>query len=145
LRDRIIHLWQQDLNARRGAGGLIREDLARVEVVELKHERSRSLDPHKHRHLWLNVKVQGQDGRWSNLDTRVALRFQNVVNAEGDLAARTDPAWIRALAAKGFTLNTDGEIEQLAHLVRPLSKRSAQIETNRAKRLEWWRTQHPGE
>jgi hypothetical protein len=145
LRDRIIHLWQSELNARRGAGGLVREDLTRVEVVELKHERSRSLDPHKHRHLWLNVKVQGQDRRWSNLDTRVALRFQNLVNAEGDLAARTDPAWIHALAAKGFTLNADGEIQQLAHLVRPLSKRSAQIETNRAKRLEWWRDEHPGE
>ncbi|GAB3396191.1 hypothetical protein GCM10027568_29840 [Humibacter soli] len=145
VRDRIIHLWQTELNARRGAGGLIREDLARVEVVELKHERSRSLDPHKHRHLWLSVKVQGRDGRWSNLDTRVALRFQNVVNAEGDLAARTDPAWLDALAAKGFTLNADGEVEQLAHLVRPLSKRSAQIEQNRAERLEWWRSQHPGE
>ncbi|WP_460579687.1 AAA family ATPase [Humibacter ginsengisoli] len=145
LRDRIIHLWQQELNARRGAGGRVREDLARVEVVELKHERSRSLDPHKHRHLWLNVKVQGRDGRWSNLDTRVALRFQNVINAEGDLAARTDPAWIHALAIKGFTLNADGEIEQLAHLVRPLSKRSAQIEANRSARLEWWRSQHPGE
>ncbi|WP_240977297.1 AAA family ATPase [Planctomonas sp. JC2975] len=145
LRDRIIHLWQNELNARRGKGGLIREDLARVEVVELKHERSRSLDPHKHRHLWLNVKVQGQDGKWSNLDTRVALRFQNAVNAEGDLAARTDPAWVRALAAKGYTLSKEGEIEQLAHLVRPLSKRSAQIETNRAGRLEWWRSQHPGE
>jgi hypothetical protein len=145
LRDRVIHLWQTELNARRGAGGKVREDLARVEVVELKHERSRSLDPHKHRHLWLNVKAQGQDGRWSNLDTRVALRFQNVVNAEGDFAARTDPVWIRALAAKGFALNADGEIEQLQHLVRPLSKRSAQIETNRAKRLEWWRGEHPGE
>ena len=145
LRDGIIHLWQDELNARRGKGGLIREDLARIEVVELKHERSRSLDPHKHRHLWLNVKVQGADGKWSNLDTRVALRFQNVVNAEGDLAARTDPAWIHALAAKGYTLNKDGEIQQLAHLVRPLSKRSAQIEANRAARLEWWRAQHPGE
>ena len=49
------------------------------------------LDPHKHRHLWLNVKVQGEDGRWSNLDTRVALRFQNVVNAEGDLACPHRP------------------------------------------------------
>ena len=112
----------------------IREDLARIEVVELRHERSRSLDPHKHRHLWLNVKVQGQDGKWSNVDTRVALRFQNVINAEGDLASRTDPAWITALAAKGFTLNADGEIAQLQHLVRPLSKRSAQIEANKSRR-----------
>ncbi|SEI10078.1 TrwC relaxase [Leifsonia sp. CL147] len=145
LRDRIIKLWQSELNARRGKGGAIREDLARIEVAELRHERSRSLDPHKHRHLWLNVKVQGVDGKWSNIDTRVALRFQNVINAEGDLASRTDPAWINALAAKGFTLNDDGEITQLQHLVRPLSKRSAQIEANRAIRTAWWKEQHLGQ
>jgi len=143
LRDRIIKLWQSELNARRGKGGAIREDLARIEVVELRHERSRSLDPHKHRHLWLNVKVQGLDGKWSNVDTRVALRFQNVVNAEGDLASRTDPAWIAALATKGFTLNPDGEIIQLQHLVRPLSKRSAQIEANKTIRVAEWKQQHP--
>jgi hypothetical protein len=145
LRDRIIKLWQSELNGRRGKGGSIREDLARIEVVELRHERSRSLDPHKHRHLWLNVKVQGQDSKWSNVDSRVALRFQNVINAEGDLASRTDPAWISALAAKGFTLNTDGEITQLQHLVRPLSKRSAQIEANKLARTAWWKDEHPGE
>ena len=114
-------------------------------MVELRHERSRSLDPHKHRHLWLNVKVQGRDGKWSNVDSRVALRFQNVINAEGDLASRTDPAWITALAAKGFTLNADGEIAQLQHLVRPLSKRSAQIEANKVARTAWWKEQHPGQ
>jgi len=145
LRDRIIKLWQTELNARRGKQGSIREDLARVEVVELRHERSRSLDPHKHRHLWLNVKVQGLDGKWSNIDTRVALRFQNVVNAEGDLASRTDPTWVSALAAKGFTLDADGEIAQLQHLVRPLSKRSAQIEINRAAHLRMWKQHHPDE
>ncbi|WP_426518792.1 AAA family ATPase [Diaminobutyricibacter sp. McL0618] len=145
LRDRIIKLWQSELNARRGAGGAIREDLARIEVVELRHERSRSLDPHKHRHLWLNVKVQGQDGKWSNVDTRVALRFQNVINAEGDLASRTDPAWITALASKGFTIDDDGEITQLHHLVRPLSKRSAQIEANKAARTRSWKDEHPGQ
>ncbi|MGO4593129.1 AAA family ATPase [Leifsonia sp. 2TAF2] len=145
LRDRIVKLWQSELNARRGRGGAIREDLARIEVVELRHERSRSLDPHKHRHLWLNVKAQGRDGKWSNIDTRVALRFQNVINAEGDLASRTDPAWIRALAAKGFTLDEDGEIAQLQPLVRPLSKRSAQIEANKSIRTAWWKEQHPGQ
>ncbi|MEN2742665.1 AAA family ATPase [Microbacterium sp. X-17] len=143
LRDRIIKLWQTELNARRGKQGCFRENLTRIEVVELRHERSRSLDPHKHRHLWLNVKVQGQDRRWSNIDTRVALRFQNVVNAEGDLASRTDPAWLAALAAKGFTLNSDGEIAQLQHLVRPLSKRSAQIEANKAARIAEWKESHP--
>ncbi|GAA4163459.1 hypothetical protein GCM10022286_23960 [Gryllotalpicola daejeonensis] len=145
LRDRIIKLWQAELNARRGVHSAIREDLARIEVVELKHERSRSLDPHKHRHLWLNVRVQGTDGKWSNIDSRVAMRFQNAINAEGDLAARTDPAWINALAAKGLTLNADGEIAQLAHLVRPLSKRAAQIEANKITQTAWWKQQHPGQ
>ncbi|MFU8947700.1 relaxase domain-containing protein [Mycetocola zhadangensis] len=145
LRDRIVSTWQRELNARRGAGGAHREELARIEVVELRHERSRSLDPHKHRHLWLNMKVQGRDGKWSNLDSRVALRFQTVVNAEGDLAARTDPQWMAALAAKGYSLNADGEIEQLAHVVRPLSRRSNQIEANRAMKLAEWHAENPGE
>lgn len=144
LRDRIILMWQRELNARRGAGGRIREDLRRIEVVELRHRRSRALDPHIHRHLWLNVKVQGVDGKWSNIDSRVAMKMHTGVNAEGELAARTDPRWIAALARHGFTVGGDGEIEQLAHAVRPLSRRSNQIEANRAVLLAAWRQQNPG-
>jgi energy-coupling factor transporter ATP-binding protein EcfA2 len=145
IRDRTLTLWQRELNARRGAGGLIREPIARLEVVELQHERSRALDPHIHRHLWLGVKVLGEDGKWSNVDSRVAMKLHTVVNAEGDLASRTDSAWIAALAACGYTLDADGEIAQLAHLVRPLSRRSNQIEANRALRLAQWRQAHPGQ
>lgn len=144
LRERIITSWQAELNARRGAGGRLREALQRIEVVELRHRRSRALDPHIHRHLWLNVKVLGEDGKWSNIDSRVAMKMQNVINAEGELAARTDPEWIRALARHGFTLNADGEIAELAHAVRPLSRRSTQIESNRAVLLAAWRSDHPG-
>lgn len=145
LRDRIILAWQRELNARRGTAGREREELSRIEVVELKHERSRSLDPHKHRHLWLNIKVRGQDGRWSNIDSRVAMKFQTVINAEGDLASRTDPEWISALATKGYTLTSTGEIAELAHVVRPLSRRSNQIEANRAVKLAEWHLEHPGQ
>lgn len=145
LRDRIITTWEHELNARRGAGGRIRERLARLEVVELQHRRSRALDPHIHRHLWLNVRVRGMDGKWSNVDSRVAMRVQNLINAEGELAARTDPEWLAALAAHGFTVDADGEIAQLAHLVRSVSRRSNQIEANRAVLLEEWKTDHPGE
>jgi nucleoside-triphosphatase THEP1 len=145
IRDRTLTLWQQELNARRGAGGLIRERIARLEVVELRHERSRALDPHIHRHLWLGVKVLGEDGKWSNVDSRVAMKLHTLVNAEGDLASRTDPAWIAALACHGYTLDPEGEIAELAHLVRPLSRRSNQIEANRGLRLAQWRRTHPGE
>lgn len=145
LRDRIIRSWAAELNARRGAGGRIPEQLSRIEVVELQHRRSRALDPHVHRHLWLNVKVRGVDGAWSNVDSRVAMRFHTVVNAEGELAARTDPAWIAALARHGYSLGDDGEIAELAHVVKPLSRRSNQIEANRAVLLHEWRAAHPGE
>ena len=145
IRDRTLHLWQRELNARRGAGGLIREAIARLEVVELRHERSRALDPHIHRHLWLNVKVLGEDGKWSNVDSRVAMKLHTVVNAEGDLSSRTDPAWVAALAAHGYTIDSEGEIAELAHLVRPLSRRSNQIEANRALRLARWKQNHPGQ
>lgn len=144
LRDRILFTWQAELNARRGHGGLVREEITRLEVVELQHRRSRALDPHIHRHLWLNIKVLGADGRWSNLDSRVAMKMHTVVNAEGELAARTDPAWIVALARHGYTLDDAGEIAELAGAVRPLSRRSAQIEANRARMIAEWSAAHGG-
>ena len=144
IRDRTILLWQQELNARRGHGGLIREDISRLEVVELQHRRSRALDPHIHRHLWLNVKVRGEDGQWTNVDSRVAMKFHTVINAEGELAARTDPRWVTALARHGYTIDADGEIAELAALVAPLSRRSAQIEANRARLIAEWQSAHGG-
>lgn len=144
LRDRILLTWQTELNARRGHGGLVREEITRLEVVELQHRRSRALDPHIHRHLWLNIKVRGADGKWSNLDSRVAMKLHTVVNAEGELAARTDPAWIAALARHGYTLDDAGEIAELAGAVRPLSRRSAQIEANRAQLIAEWSAAHGG-
>ena len=145
LRTRIITTWQRELNARRGAGGSIRESLHRIEIVELRHRRSRALDPHIHRHLWLNVKVLGEDGKWSNVDSRVAMKLHTLINAEGELAARTDPAWIDALARNDYTLNDAGEIADLSGAVRPLSRRSNQIEANRAKLLLEWRAEHAGQ
>ncbi|MCT9821124.1 AAA family ATPase [Microbacterium sp. W1N] len=144
LRERILLTWQIELNARRGHGGLIREAIARIEVVELQHRRSRALDPHIHRHLWLNIKVRGADGKWSNLDSRVAMKLHTVINAEGELAARTDPAWIAALARHGYTLDGAGEIAELAGAVRPLSRRSSQIEANRARLIAEWSAAHGG-
>lgn len=144
LRERILLTWQTELNARRGHGGRIREQITRIEVVELQHRRSRALDPHIHRHLWLNIKVRGADGKWSNLDSRVAMKLHTVVNAEGELAARTDPAWIAALARHGYTLDNTGEIAELAGAVRPVSRRSAQIEGNRARLIAEWSAAHGG-
>ncbi|WP_019178981.1 AAA family ATPase [Microbacterium yannicii] len=144
IRDTVITRWQRELNARRGHGGSIRESIARLEVVELQHRRSRALDPHIHRHLWLNVKVQGEDGKWSNIDSRVAMKFHTIVNAEGELAARTDPRWRAALSRHGYAIGDDGEIAELRSAVAPFSRRSAQIEANRVQLIAEWSRAHAG-
>ncbi len=149
LMDRVteqtVTAWSEELTTRRGAGGKQRIGLAQIEVVALDHERSRSLDPHAHRHLWLNAKVQGADGKWSNVDSQQVFRHQVLVNARGELAARTDARWRAALAAHGYTLNDDGEIAQLSHVVEPMSKRAAQIGRNKARFEREWKAANPGE
>lgn len=110
----------------------------------MQHRRFRTLDSHIHRHLWLNIKALGADGKWSNLDSRVAKMLHTVVNAEGELGARTDPAWIATLARHGYRLDDSGEIAKLAGAVRPLSRRSAQIEANRARLMAEWSATHGG-
>ncbi|MGP9747236.1 MobF family relaxase [Brachybacterium sp. AOP29-B2-41] len=142
--DETVTAWSEELTTRRGAGGKQRIGLAQVEVVSLDHERSRSLDPHAHRHLWLNAKVQGADGKWSNVDSQQVFRHQVLVNARGELAAQTDARWKAALAAHGYTLNNDGEIAELSHLVEPMSKRAAQIGRNKARFEREWRAANPG-
>ena len=145
LRERILLTWQRELNARRRHGGLIREEITRIEVVELQHRRSRALDPHIHRHLRLNIKVRSADHRWSNLDSRVAMKLHTVVNAGGELVACTDTAWIAALARHGYTLDDTVEIAELACAVRSVSHRSAQIETNRARLIAESSAAHGGD
>lgn len=142
--EQTVISWREELSTRRGSGGRERIELAQIEVVQLDHERSRSLDPHAHRHLWLNAKVLGADGKWSNVDSQQVFRMQALVNARGELAARTDQRWREALARYGYTLNNDGEIAQLAHVVRPMSKRAAQIESNKRELESQWREQNPG-
>lgn len=148
LMDRItaetVTAWRDELSTRRGQGGKQRIGISQIEVVQLDHERSRSLDPHAHRHLWLSAKVLGEDGKWANVDSQQVFRHQVLVNARGELAARTDARWRQALAAHGYTLNADGEISELAHVVQPMSKRAQQITRNKARFEAEWRAAHPG-
>lgn len=86
----------------------------------------------------------GADGKWSNVDSRVAMKLHTLINAEGDRAARTDPHWIAVLARHGFTLDDDGEVAELAGVVRPFSRRSAQIAAIRVRLIAEWSAGHGG-
>ena len=143
IRDKTITVWQAELNGRRGAGGLIRESLSQIEVVELEHARSRALDPHAHRHTWLSTKVLGVDGNWSNVDSSVMMKMQPLINGYGEVMARTDKRWLATLQRFGMGLDTEGEIRELAHLSRPFSKRNEQIARNVAVIERQWRASNP--
>ena len=82
----------------------------------MRHYTSRAGDPHRHLHLQVNARVFAA-GKWRGLDT-VALRDSiNAINGIGHAAVVCDPDFRAALAAHGYTLNADGEIEQLAPFV----------------------------
>lgn len=102
------------------------------------------MDPHEHRHSWVNAKVLGVDGRWSSLDSNTLFAAISTVNGVGELAQTTDLEWRATLTQFGFTLDTKGDITELAHIVSAMSKRGHQIDTNKAKLLSEWEKTHPG-
>ena len=94
----------------------------------MRHYTSRAGDPHRHLHLQINARVFAA-GNWRGLDTWGA-GLLTAINGIGHAAVICDPEFRDALAAHGYTLNTDGEIEQLTTFVGPFTRRAAQIETN---------------
>lgn len=148
LMDRIgdaqIGLLHERLEARAGAGGKNRVGISRLEVVKLSHEASRSLDPHRHEHLWINAKVLCEDGKWRALDSTQLMTMSTLLNAKRAEMLNSDVQWREALARFGYTLNADGEIAELAHAAGHMSKRNAQIRANVAKLEREWREANPG-
>ena len=109
----------------------------------MRHYTSRAGDPHRHLHLQVNARVFAA-GRWRGLDT-VALRDSiNAINGIGHAAVACDPDFRAALAAHGYTLNADGEVEQLAPFVGAFSKRAAQIATLLDRYEAQWQARPPG-
>lgn len=56
-----------------------------------------------------------------------------------------DPEFRTALAARGYTLDDDGEIEQLKPYAGGFSQRAAQIKRNVDRYEAVWRAEHPGD
>ncbi|MDT4979760.1 MAG: hypothetical protein QOG07_1639, partial [Pseudonocardiales bacterium] len=84
-------------------------------------------------------------GKWRGLDT-VAIRDSiATINGIGHAAVMCDPSFRHALARHGYSLNSSGEIEQLADYVAPFSRRAAQIGANIEAFEREWRAAHPGQ
>lgn len=113
-----------------------------IEMAMVQHYTSRAGDPHRHIHLQFNARVPIGE-MWRGIDSASLLRMQRAINAIGHRAVAGDEGFRQALAAHGYTLNADGEIEQLAAVVPAMSKRTAQVAKNIETYERQWRAEHP--
>jgi conjugative relaxase-like TrwC/TraI family protein len=113
------------------------------EMSAVRHYTSRAGDPHRHIHLQVNTRVRVGD-KWYGLHTVGVRRMTRAINGVGHRAVMANPGFRQALAAHGFTMRVDGEIEQLAQWVKPMSKRSEQVRRNVDAFYAKWQARYPG-
>jgi exodeoxyribonuclease V alpha subunit len=123
--------------AQREVGGL------RVETARVTHLTSREGDPHRHVHLMLNTRVMAPDGSWRGLHSAALRQHLGAIHERGARVLLTDVELHRTLAAEGYTLGQDGEIDQARDAVPLLSKRTTQVAEHRAAIEASWRAEHP--
>jgi exodeoxyribonuclease V alpha subunit len=125
-------------------GGQVQVPVESLEAVTVRHYTSRAGDPHLHLHLQVNARVFAA-GRWRGLHTVGVRDSLAAINGIGHAAVVIDPQFRAALAAHGYTLDSAGEIAQLAGYVGAFSTRAAQITRNVDRYEAEWTAAHPGE
>ena len=115
-----------------------------VEAAVVRHYTSRAGDPHRHLHVQVNARVFAR-GSWRGLHSVGVVDSIEALNGIGHAAVMCDPEFRAALAARGYTLGDDGEIQQLAPYAGGFSQRAAQINRNVDRYEAAWRAEHPGE
>ncbi len=113
-----------------------------VEAAVVRHYTSRAGDPHRHLHVQINARVFAH-GAWRGLHSVGVVDSIEALNGIGHAAVMCDPEFRAALAARGYTLDDDGEIQQLAPYAGGFSQRAAQINRNVDRYEAAWRTEHP--
>ncbi len=141
--EQIIGWVAQHATTRVGPRDLqVQVPVERIEAAVIRHHTSRAGDPHRHVHLQVNARVFAE-GKWRGLHT-VGLRdMVAAVNGVGHAAVMCDPQFRTVLARNGFTLDEDGEINELAPYAGAFSARSAQVGRNIARYEAEWRRDHP--
>ena len=113
-----------------------------VEAAVVRHYTSRPGDPHRHLHVQINARVFAH-GAWRGLHSVGVVDSIEALNGIGHAAVMCDPEFRAALAARGYTLDEDGEIRQVAPYAAGFSQRTAQINRNVDRYEAAWRTEHP--
>lgn len=113
-----------------------------VEAAVVRHYTSRAGDPHRHLHVQINARVFAR-GAWRGLHSVGVVDSIEALNGIGHAAVMCDPDFRAALAGRGYSLDDDGEIQQLAPYAGGFSQRAAQINRNVDRYEADWRAEHP--
>ncbi len=123
-------------------GRQVQVPVEKLEAAVVRHYTSRAGDPHRHLHVQINARVFAQ-GAWRGLHSVGVVDSIEALNGIGHAAVMCDPEFRSALAARGYTLDGEGEIEQLASFTGGFSQRTAQINRNVDRYEAAWRAEHP--
>jgi exodeoxyribonuclease V alpha subunit len=115
-----------------------------VEAAVVRHYTSRAGDPHRHLHVQINARVFAR-GAWRGLHSVGVVDSIEALNGIGHAAVMCDPEFRATLAGRGYTLDDDGEIRQLAPYTAGFSQRTAQINRNVDRYEADWRAEHTGQ
>ena len=125
-------------------GRQVQVPVEKLEAAVVRHYTSRAGDPHRHLHVQINARVFAR-GAWRGLHSVGVVDSIEALNGIGHAAVMCDPEFRGALAARGYTLDDDGEIQQLAPYAGRFSQRTAQINRNVDRYEAAWRAEHPGQ
>ncbi|NEK86113.1 relaxase domain-containing protein [Blastococcus saxobsidens] len=143
--EQIVAWLSQHATTRVGPrGGQVQVPVEALEAATVRHYTSRAEDPHWHLHLQMLSRVFAAD-KWRGLHTVGIRDFIGAINGIGHAAMACGPELNAAFAAKGYTKDGTGEIQQLAEYVGPFSARHAQIARNVGRYEAEWTAAHPGE
>jgi exodeoxyribonuclease V alpha subunit len=123
-------------------GRQVQVPIEQLEAAVVRHYTSRAGDPHRHLHVQINARVFAR-GAWRGLHSVGVVDSIEALNGIGHAAVMCDPEFRAALAARGYSLDDGGEIQQLAPYAAGFSQRAAQINRNVDRYEAAWRAEHP--
>lgn len=147
--DALTYFEQNAAFTRHGNGGIAQVDIDGISAVLFEHWDSRTGDPHLHTHVPISNKVKRSiDGRWTSLDGRTlfaaTVTISEYYNSRmRDLFREHGASWTEKPAGGIDAKRPVWELDGIPlALLQGFSRRSQQVEIDRARRIVSFRAQH---
>ncbi len=110
--------WVQDevARTRTGPGGVNQASVNGITAAEFRHRTSRAGDPHLHTHVLVANAVEGPDGRWRTLDSKMLYTYARAggflyqAHLRHELTARLGVEWLPVVKGLADISGIDREV-----------------------------------